>query len=353
MSQPSFATLARIVLLAGMVSASVRCAPAQVAAAQPSDEARGAAASAVATTGSAAALPLDLGAVEVPGPPRVSLDVVRARVDSKRRVVAIDGAGTALDTRVAAVARELSASGTPPIGTQLRLVFATQEPPAGKKVVRSLVAVELGSGAKARRAFHVVDARNGIDGFYDANGRPVERALLRYPVAHLLITSRFATHRKHPILKKDRPHLGVDFAAPRGTPVLAAGDGEIIAAGWSGPFGRQVRIRHDGGLITVYAHLDRITSGVSAGARVERGEVIGSVGASGLATGPHLHFGLIRNGKFVDPLTTALPSPPPLPPSVLGELRATVGEANLRLAAAAERDSVIRVARVAHTAPIR
>ena len=348
MSQTRFTTLARIAMLSMVVSASVRCAPAQVAASQPSDGVRGSASPAVAT-GSAAALPLDLGAVEVPGPPRLSLDVVRARVDSRRRVVAVEGAGTALDTRVAAVARELSASGTPPIGTELRLVFATREPPAGKKVVRDLVAIELGSGAKARRAFHVVDERTGIDGFYDASGRPVERVLLRYPVAHLVITSRFATVRKHPILKKDKPHLGVDFAAPRGTPVLAAGDGEIIAAGWSGPFGRQVRIRHEDGLVTVYAHLDRIASGVSVGARVERGEVVGAVGASGLATGPHLHFGLIRNGKFVDPLTTALPAPPALPPSVLTELRATIGEAELLLAAASERDGAIRVARVTST----
>ena len=224
-------------------------------------------------------------------------------------------------------------------------MFATTEPPAGKKTTRQLVAIEVGSGTKARRAFHVVDARAGIDGFYDTNGRPVERTLLRYPVAHLFIASRYSSARSHPILKKVRPHLGVDFAAVRGTPVLAAGDGEVIAAGWSGPFGRQVRIRHDGGFITLYAHLDRIAPGLTVGTRVERGEVIGNVGASGLATGPHLHFGLIRNGKFVDPLTTALPAAPALPPNVLTELRATVGEADLLLAAAADRDGAVRVAR--------
>ena len=353
MSLQRLSKFARITVLTTLVAVSVRCAPAQGGAAQPI--------TALQLTGgihtlagSAAARPLALeGAADVAGPPRVSLDVVRAKIDSRRRVVAVDPLTQPLDASVGAVARELSASGTPAIGTELRLVFATSETPTGKQLARRLLAVQMGSGAKARRAFRVTEAQDGVDCFYDAAGKPVERVLLRYPVAHLVISSRFSFDRVHPITKKHRPHLGVDFAAPRGTPVIAAGDGVVVAAGWGGAFGRQVRIRHEGELITVYAHLDKLATGIKIGSEVRRGDVIGTVGASGLASGNHLHFALIRKGKFVDPLIAALPPVPVLSKDLLAELHDTVGEAEQVLAASAASDDGVRVARIAQSAKPR
>ncbi len=356
MSLSNFLVIARIAVLSILVAGSIRCAPARPFVPPSADAATSSSTFAVDSEISSGDA-VDRGvAPETPvvDRPRVSIDVVRARVNSKRQIVALDAAAKAtVDSRVAAVARELATSGTPAIGTELRLVFATTDARPGSKIGRRLVAVQIGSGAKARRAFHVVDEASGIDGFYDASGRPLERRLLRYPVAHLVVSSRFAMSRKHPITKKHRPHLGVDFAAPRGTPVVAVGDGEVIDAGWDGPFGRHVRIRHGDDIVTAYAHLDRIATGVRVGTRVRRGETIGTVGATGLATGPHLHFGVIRNGKYVDPLTTTLPPAPALQPAALAVLRASVSDAELALTAAADDDGTVRVAQTFDTTTAR
>lgn len=130
---------------------------------------------------------------------------------------------------------------------------------------------------------------------------------LRYPVRFTRISSVFTKARFHPILKRKRPHNGVDFAAPRGTPVRAVADGKITTAGWVGGFGRLIRIDHPGPYMTEYAHLNRIAKGIKTGNSVKRGQVIGTVGSTGLATGPHLHFGLFRNGRYINPLSKDLP----------------------------------------------
>lgn len=350
MSLTSFLIFVRIAVIAILATGSIHCAPARafvppsadVAVSRSIDEAELDTASGIPSAQEFAP------EGSIADRPRVSIDVVRARVNSKRQIVAVDSAKATVDSRVAAVMRELAASGTPAVGTELRLVFATTDARSGSKTARRLVAVQIGSGAKARRAFHVVDEASGIDGFYDASGRPLERRLLRYPVAHLVVSSRFAMSRKHPITKKHKPHLGVDFAAPRGTPVVAVGDGVVIDAGWDGPFGRQVRIRHADEIVTAYAHLDRIATAVRIGTRVRRGDVIGTVGSTGLATGPHLHFGVMRNGKYVDPLTTTLPPAPALRPAALAALRASVSDAELALSASADDDGTVRVAQVPH-----
>lgn len=145
---------------------------------------------------------------------------------------------------------------------------------------------------------------DGREFFYNRNGESVVKALLRTPLNMSRISSRFGM-RRHPLLGFTRLHAGIDFAAPPGTPILAAGDGQVAAAGPNGGYGRWVEISHDGGLATGYAHLSRIASGVRRSARVRQGQVIGFVGSSGLSTGPHLHFELHRNGRPVDPLSMA------------------------------------------------
>jgi murein DD-endopeptidase MepM/ murein hydrolase activator NlpD len=150
----------------------------------------------------------------------------------------------------------------------------------------------------------------GRGGYYDPAGEALTRELLRYPVEFTEITSEFSLLRRHPLLRRRRPHLGVDFAAPVGTPVRAVAPGTVLFSGWGGQLGRQVRIAHPGNLDSTYGHLNAIAPGIQEGARVERGQVIGYVGATGLATGPHLHFALSRGDEFIDPLTVdAAPSP--------------------------------------------
>ena len=123
-----------------------------------------------------------------------------------------------------------------------------------------------------------------------------------YPVRFTRISSVYREARFHPVYKKKRPHRGVDFAAPPGTPVRAAAAGRVTYAGWKGSYGRFVKIRHAGPYSTAYAHLRGIKSGLRVGSLVAQGETIGSVGSSGTATGPHLHFEMYKNGRFVDPL---------------------------------------------------
>lgn len=126
------------------------------------------------------------------------------------------------------------------------------------------------------------------------------------PVHFSRISSGFSTARFHPILKRRRPHLGVDFAAPSGTPVRAVADGRVQYAGWQGGFGKLVRLDHPTGHRSEYAHLQSFAKAIKTGRRVKQGELIGTVGATGLATGPHLHFGLSKKGTYMNPLTAGL-----------------------------------------------
>jgi murein DD-endopeptidase MepM/ murein hydrolase activator NlpD len=143
---------------------------------------------------------------------------------------------------------------------------------------------------------------DGRGGYYRPDGEPVSREFLRYPVEFTEITSQFSGSRRHPILGISRPHLGVDLAAPTGTPVRAVASGTVVTSGRYGELGTTVRIDHAGGVTSTYGHLSRIARSMKEGAVVERGEVVGYVGASGLATGPHLHFAIDRGGDYVDPI---------------------------------------------------
>jgi len=138
--------------------------------------------------------------------------------------------------------------------------------------------------------------------YYDEKGREVEEFLLKCPVRHARITSRFTLRRWHPILKKYIAHLGVDFGARRGTPVMAAGSGRVIFAGRKGGYGNVVIIRHQDGYKTLYAHLSKFRRGIRRGKWVKQGQIIGYVGNTGLSTGPHLHFGLYKNNRPINPL---------------------------------------------------
>jgi murein DD-endopeptidase MepM/ murein hydrolase activator NlpD len=194
-------------------------------------------------------------------------------------------------------------------GDTFRIAYEEQRGSSGKRIGGRLLAAELTSGGKAMQAFHFQLA-DGAGKYYTAEGRPYGRAFLRYPVEFSRITSKFSTSRFHPILRVRRPHYGVDFAAAAGTPVRSIGAGTVVSAGMNGGHGRFVKVRHGGGIESSYSHLRSIGRGIRRGVRVEMGDVIGSVGASGLATGPHLHFAMWKNGAYVDPNGVKLPVAP-------------------------------------------
>lgn len=156
-------------------------------------------------------------------------------------------------------------------------------------------------------------APNGDVGYYTPNGHSVRKTLLRAPVAYTRISSRFSLHRMNPILHIIRPHYGVDYAAPMGTPIVAAGDGRIRFRGREKGFGRCVILNNGGGYSTLYAHMSRFRRGEHVGSHVKQGQVIGYVGMSGLATGPHLHYQIMVNGVPRNPRTVKLPSGAPVP----------------------------------------
>jgi len=145
-------------------------------------------------------------------------------------------------------------------------------------------------------------ASNSTGQFYDDTGRAMQGGWLRTPLRYERLSSGFNPRRFHPILKRTMPHLGVDYAAATGTPVWAAADGRVIFAGRKGANGNLIIIRHGGGFETAYAHLLRIKSGIRPGTFVKQRELIGFVGSTGRSTGPHLHFGLKKYNRSIDPL---------------------------------------------------
>ena len=137
--------------------------------------------------------------------------------------------------------------------------------------------------------------------YYDENGRSLKKAFLKSPLRYRYISSGFSTRRLHPILKVSRPHLGIDYAAPYGTPVMAAAEGVVTFVGWNGGHGKAVIVRHRNGYGTLYGHLSGYGKGIQKGKKVDQGEIIGRVGSTGLSTGPHLHYTLMKNGKPTNP----------------------------------------------------
>ena len=154
--------------------------------------------------------------------------------------------------------------------------------------------------------------QNGTESYYDSTGNSLRKAFLKAPLQFSRISSRYSSSRLHPILRIRRPHFGVDYAAPIGTPVHAIGDGRVTAASIESGSGRVVRITHNSVYSTAYLHLSRFGQGIYSGAFVKQGDIIGYVGSSGLSTGPHLDFRFYKNGSPVDPLTIEAPPVEPI-----------------------------------------
>ncbi|HOI00685.1 MAG TPA: M23 family metallopeptidase [Bacteroidales bacterium] len=154
--------------------------------------------------------------------------------------------------------------------------------------------------------------QDSVPDYFDDEGQSLRRAFLKAPLQFSRISSRFSHSRLHPVLRIRRPHHGVDYAAPVGTPVQSVGDGVVIKMGWAGGAGRMVKIKHNSTYTTAYLHLSGYGKGIREGKRVSQGEVIGYVGSSGLSTGPHLDFRFYQNGHPIDPLKVVSPPTDPV-----------------------------------------
>jgi murein DD-endopeptidase MepM/ murein hydrolase activator NlpD len=160
-------------------------------------------------------------------------------------------------------------------------------------------------GGEARRVYRYQGEDGTVD-FFDDAGRSLKKFLIRKPIADGILRSGFGS-RFHPILGYSRPHTGVDWANKVGTPIIAAGNGTVLKAEWDSGYGRRVELQHTNGYVTAYSHMSSFAKGITPGKRIQQGQVIGYVGNSGLSTGPHLHYEVIINGSFVDPLKIRLP----------------------------------------------
>jgi len=152
--------------------------------------------------------------------------------------------------------------------------------------------------------------KEGQSNYFTPSGKSLKTAFLRMPIAFARISSHFSLRRKHPVLHLIRAHKGTDYAAARGTPIHASGNGKIVSVGWKGGYGRTILIRHSHGISTLYAHMSRFKKGIKPGVKVKQGETIGYVGSSGLATGPHLHYEFRVNGIQKNPEKVKLPHAP-------------------------------------------
>jgi murein DD-endopeptidase MepM/ murein hydrolase activator NlpD len=206
-------------------------------------------------------------------------------------------------------------------GDTFRIALERKVRSDGSVRSRHFLAIELTNQGQTLRAFPLALPGERYT-YYDEQGRSLRGAFLRYPVPYR-ITSRFTSRRYHPVLKRYRAHEGIDYGAPAGAPVEATASGVVARAGFAGGYGRMVELRHPQGIRTRYAHLRSIAPDVRPGAQVGQGQIIGRVGSSGLASGPHLHYEFLQNGRHRNPLTVELPNAPSITHNRLVEFRST------------------------------
>jgi murein DD-endopeptidase MepM/ murein hydrolase activator NlpD len=200
-------------------------------------------------------------------------------------------------------------------GDQFTLIYEELWQDGKRLADGKILAAEFVNQGESFRAVRFEDSSGRID-YFSPDGRSVRKAFVRAPLSFSRVSSNFNPRRRHPKLNTIRAHRGVDYAAPSGTPIKAAGDGKIIHRGKKGGYGNVVILQHGGNITTLYAHLSRFSKARS-GSRVRQGDIIGYVGSTGLATGPHLHYEYRRNGVHLNPRTVKLPDAKPIDPDYL------------------------------------
>jgi len=189
----------------------------------------------------------------------------------------------------------------PRAGDSYKLVWEKFSTSTGVLISGRILAAQYIASGRTYTAVLYTDAQ-GQDNYYSPDGKSLKRAFLKAPLQYRRISSFFTRRRFHPVLKIFRPHLGIDYAAPKGTPVSSIGEGTVVFAGRKGGFGKFIQVRHANGYASCYGHLAGFAKGIASGTHVRQGQVIGYVGATGLATGPHLYFELWERHRRVDPL---------------------------------------------------
>ena len=205
-------------------------------------------------------------------------------------------------------------------GDQFKTIYEKQYVDGEYVGTGDILAAELKHRGTQFRAYYF--SKGDVEGFYDEDGESVQRALLKAPFKYdQRISSPFSKNRMHPTLNYRRPHNGVDYAAPYGTPIMATGAGEVVEAQYRGANGNIVQVQHNKSYRTYYLHMKGFAKGVHRGARVEQGQVIGYVGTTGRSTGPHLHYEVRKHDKPINPLTMDLPSSESIPDSLMKEFK--------------------------------
>jgi murein DD-endopeptidase MepM/ murein hydrolase activator NlpD len=192
-------------------------------------------------------------------------------------------------------------------GDSFDVLYAGEdETPAGVETRNDVLFAALTVGGELRKFYRFQTSDDNIVDYYDESGKSAKKFLVRKPMSDGILRSGFGV-RRHPILGYAKMHTGVDWAAPHGSPIYAAGNGEVDKVGWEGGYGKYVRLKHNNGYETAYGHMTAYARGIEPGAKVRQGQVIGFVGSTGLSTGAHLHYEIMVNGRFVDPMRIRLP----------------------------------------------
>jgi murein DD-endopeptidase MepM/ murein hydrolase activator NlpD len=209
-------------------------------------------------------------------------------------------------------------------GDSFKIYYEYKTDKSGRKVKEPKILYAALNSRGDNKDIYLYEMSNGKTDYFDAKGESIRRALLRTPINGARITSSFGL-RTHPVLGYSKMHKGLDYGAPAGTPILSAGDG-VVAFTKSQPrgYGRHIQIKHNATHATLYAHLSKFASGIKPGTRVSQGQVIGYVGATGMATGPHLHYEVIHNGKKVNPSKISFPKVPPLKGTELARFKKSI-----------------------------
>jgi murein DD-endopeptidase MepM/ murein hydrolase activator NlpD len=278
----------------------------------------------------------------VPIPKTIEHDVAAGAIDTRTPSLfaSIQAAGERADLAVAMagiLSGEIDFNSELQPGDRYAVAFERYRRTGRPDTYGDVTAAEFHNDGRVLRAFRFTPP-GGTPDYYDEEGRSLRRFFLRSPLKFdPRITSRFSPRRLHPVLQSVRAHRGVDYAAPTGSPVVAVSSGTVLSATFDNANGRMVRLRHASGYESNYLHLSAFAPGIRAGVRVAQGALIGRVGSTGLATGPHLHYGLKKNGNYVDPLSEHRRMPPgdPIPPSAMDAFRSQRDAALAQLQAAA------------------
>ena len=270
-----------------------------------------------------------LDATVVPIPKTLEHVTAAGRIDAETPSLfqSVSGAGEGAELAVSLAqifSGEIDFNSDLQPGDAYALAFDKYTREGGQSSYGDISAAEFRNDGRVLRAIRFT-VPGGKPAYYDERGRSLRRFFLRSPLKfEPRVTSRFSSSRRHPVLHTSRAHRGVDYGAPTGAPVIAAAAGTVVSASYDGTNGRMVRIRHASGYQTFYLHLSAFGAGIRAGVRVDQGQTVGLVGATGLATGPHLHYGLTRNGVFVNPLREHMNQPPgePVPSAAMAAFEA-------------------------------